>query len=62
MYILKNISERIDGGISPGATYSIAYFYDKDGYACNKEDAVRVNIVEYNDKDERINETYGTIG
>lgn len=53
--------ERKEGAISPGAVYSIAYFYDEDGYPCNKEDAVRINIVEYDKNDERINETYGLV-
>ena len=51
--------ERHEGGVTPGAVYNIGYFYDKDDKPCNKEDAVRINIVEYDDNDERINETYG---
>ena len=51
--------ERHEGGATPGAAYNIGYFYDKDDKPCNKEDAVRINIVEYDENGERINETYG---
>ena len=51
--------ERKDVAISAGAVYSIAFFYDKDNKPCNKEDAFRVNIVEYDKNDQRVNETYG---
>lgn len=51
--------ERKEGGVTPGAVYSIAYFYDKDDNPCNKEDAFRISIVEYDKNNERINETYG---
>ena len=53
--------ERKNACITPGAVYSIAFFYDENGNPCNKEDAVRVNIVEYDKNDQRVNETYGLV-
>ncbi len=53
--------ERKEGGVTAGAVYSIAYFYDKDNRPCNKEDDFRVNIVEYDKNDKFINETYAFI-
>lgn len=49
------------GETPSGGSYSVAYYYDKDGEPCERADAASVNIVEYNDKDERINETYSLI-
>ena len=54
-------SERIEGGVTHGAAYSIAYYVNAEGFGCPKDEAVIVNIVEYNAKGERINETYGEI-
>ena len=53
--------ERHEGGVTPDAAYNIGYFYDKDDRPCNKEDAVRINIVEYNADGERIQETYAIV-
>lgn len=53
-------SERKDGvGTTPQTAYSVAYFYDENHIGCNKEDACYINIVEYDAKDNRVQETYG---
>lgn len=39
--------------------YSTAYFYDKEGHPCRKEDAAYMNIVEFKRGGERVNEFYG---
>ncbi len=44
-----------------GGAYSVAYYYDKEGSPCRKAEAVSVNIVEYSNKGERINETYAQL-
>lgn len=44
-----------------GGDYSVAYFYDKEGNPCKKEDASYLNIIEYTKDGRRINETYGFI-
>lgn len=51
-------TERGDGPTINGGAYSIAYYYDHEGNPCKKENAVRVNIVEYTENGERLNETY----
>lgn len=51
--------ERHEGGVTPGAAYNIGYFYDKNGYPCNKEDAYRVCIIEFDKDDNCLQETYG---
>ena len=51
-------NKRHYGKTPSGGSYSVAYYYNKDGEPCEKEDAKSVNIVEYNDKGEKINETY----
>ena len=45
-----------------GGDYSTAYFYDKDGNPCRREEATYMNIVEYKKGGERVNESYGEIG
>ena len=42
-----------------GGDYSTAYFYDKEGHPCRKEDAAYMNIVEFKRGGERVNEFYG---
>ena len=54
-------TEREDGLTINGGAYSIAYYYDQDGNPCRKEDASKVNIVEYTENGERLNETYALI-
>lgn len=54
-------TERADGPTINGGTYSIAYYYDLQGNPCRKEEAARVNIVEYTEKGERLNETYAIL-
>ena len=51
-------TERGDGPTINGGAYSIAYYYDKEGNPCKKEIAARVNIVEYTENGDRLNETY----
>lgn len=50
--------ERIDEPTPSGGDYSIAYFYDADDTPCLKDNAVRINIVEYMGNGDRINETF----
>jgi hypothetical protein len=45
-----------------GGDYSIAYYYDADRNPCEKARAKFVNIVEYTNEGNRINETYGQLG
>lgn len=54
-------TERHDGPTPSGGDYSVAYYYNDDG-PCTKEQATRVNIVEYTKKGKRINEVYGILG
>lgn len=50
-------------GTTPsGGAYATAYYYDEDGEPCVKEKAKSVNIVEYDSKGHRINETYALLG
>lgn len=44
-----------------GGDFSTAFFYDKDGNPCKKEQAAFMNIVEYTKDRTRINESYGSI-
>ena len=44
-----------------GGDYSTAYFYDKNGNPCKKEDAAYMNIIEFTEDGVRVNETYGAI-
>lgn len=44
-----------------GGDYSTAYFYDKDGNPCRKEQAAYMNIIEFTKDGTRVNESYGTI-
>lgn len=49
-------------GLTPsGGAYSVAYYYGEDGMPCRREEAVRVNIVEYSKEGYRINETYALL-
>lgn len=54
-------TERGDGPTINGGAYSIAYYYDQQGNPCPKEEAARVNIVEYTENGERLNETYALL-
>ena len=54
-------TERGDGPTINGGAYSIAYYYDHEGNPCKKESAARVNIVEYTENGERLNETYALL-
>ena len=49
------------GATPNGGSYSVAYYHDKEGNPCPKEKATSVNIVEYTEEGERINETYGIL-
>lgn len=51
-------TERIEGHTPNGGDFSIAYYYNEDGEPCIKKEAVRVNIIEYKEDGQRINETY----
>lgn len=44
-----------------GGDYSIAYYYDKDGNPCRKNEASAVNIIEYSKEGHRINENYAQL-
>ncbi len=55
-------TERQDGATPNGGDYSVAYYYDKDGNPCTKENAVAVNIIEFLNNGQRVNETYGLLG
>lgn len=61
MYKETPYTERSDNPTPSGGDYSIAYFYDKNGRPCTKNNAVRVNIVEYKSGGIRINETYAKL-
>ena len=54
-------TERHDNPTPSGGDYSVAFYYDKNGEPCKKEDAVRVNVVEYKKGGIRINEVYATL-
>ena len=55
-------TETRQGKTPSGGDYSVAYFYDKDGKPCPKAKAKSVNIVEYSQDGERLNEAYGVLG
>ena len=40
-------TERSDNPTPSGGDYSIAYYYDEDGFPCEKSKADFMNIVEY---------------
>lgn len=54
-------TKTIQGRTPNGGAYSTAYYYDKDGQPCVKAKAKSVNIVEFSEEGERINETYGVL-
>ena len=54
-------SETHIGPTPSGGDYSVAYFYDNEHRPCIKSDAHFINIVEYNNAGERINEAYGIV-
>lgn len=56
-----NCQVRIDGKTPSGGVYSIAYYFDADGFPTCKENASIVHVVEYDKNDRRITETYGTL-
>ncbi len=51
-------NERIDGPTPNGGAYAIAYYFDKNDNPCPPEKAYRVEVVEYDNKGNRINSTY----
>ena len=55
-------TERSDNPTPSGGDYSIAYYYDEDGFPCEKSKADFMNIVEYKKGGIRVNEHYGVIG
>lgn len=50
------------GRTPSGGALSRAFYYDKDRKPCVPEEAVFVNIVEYDKDCNRINEVYGKMG
>lgn len=50
---------RTEGPTPHGGAYAIAHFRDARGDPCERTDAVRVEIVEYDDYDEMIFRTHG---
>lgn len=52
--------ERLDVSTPAGGEYSIAYYKDADGNLVEKEDAVAMEIVEFDEEDEAIRRTYMT--
>ncbi len=55
-------TEKEIGRTPSGGAYSVAYYYDNEGNPCPKAQAARVNIIEYTEDGERLNETYGILG
>lgn len=50
--------ERLEGGDLPnGGAYAIAYYQDADGTPVEKEQAVRVEVFEYDENDKPISYT-----
>lgn len=45
-----------------GGVYCRAYFFDENRTPCVKAKAKYINIVEYDENNERINEVYGELG
>jgi hypothetical protein len=56
------VKERIDDKTPNGGDYAIFLYQDADGNAIDKDEAVRVEVVEYDAKDQPIWRTYATIG
>ena len=48
-----------DEGVTPWGTKYISYFKDKDGNACNEDEAVEFHIHEYDNEGNWLNETIG---
>lgn len=53
--------ERADGSTPNGGAYSIVYYQDDDGQPADKTKATRVEIVEYDSRDNDIGRTYGIL-
>lgn len=53
--------ERTEGPTPNGGVYAIAYFKDKDGQPVAKEQAVAVEIVEFDKDDKAVWRTRGTM-
>jgi hypothetical protein len=52
--------ERQDGATPKGGVYSIAYFQDDQGIPVAKEDATKIEIIEFDKNDRQIWRTYMT--
>jgi len=55
------ITETKYGTTPNGGVKSVSYYFDENREACNPKDAKYVNIVEYDENDNRVFETYGII-
>lgn len=51
-------SKRIDEPTPNGGSYSVTFFKNKEGKPCAEKDAVRFEIVEYDEQDNPIARTY----
>jgi hypothetical protein len=54
-------SKRVEGKTPNGGTYSIINFLDDDFELVDEKDATSFELVEYNDSDEQVWRTYGSI-
>lgn len=59
--VVGNTRERLDGPTPNGGVYAIAFFFDKAGNPTTKDKAVRIEICEYNERDECIFRTHGRL-
>ena len=51
-------SKRIDEPTPNGGSYSVAYFRDRNGKPCSEKDAVKLEIIEYDENNNQIARTY----
>lgn len=60
MVKIKNY-KRIEGVTPNGGAYSVAYYFNKNNEPCPPQKAYRVEIIEYDKDDNRINITYSLV-
>lgn len=55
---MTNTQEKLNGNTPNGGTYSIAYFQDAEGQPTTKSTAKKMEIIEFDSKDNEIFRTY----
>ena len=55
------MTEKINGPTPSGNKYAIIYYQDSNGEPANKDEATRVEIVEFDDSDTAVFRTYAVL-